>query len=405
MAAVPPGTPGALSGVRVLDFSFVMAGPYCTRLMADLGADVVKVEARHGDLVRGRPPLRDGRSSYFAALNCGKRSIVLDLKHDEGRRVAQALARQSDVVIENFRPGVMKRLGLDYDTLAAQHPRLVYCSISGFGQGASGDGKGAYAPTLHALSGYDHAMRTYQAVGRDAPDGGGGRPPNTGLFVADVLGGSLAFGAINAALLQRERTGRGEHVDLSLLDAMIGLQVCELQEAQFPEQPMHFVYQPTRTRDGWLMVAPTTQENFAALCRATGRLEWLEDERFRSGAARQRHWGEFLAALEARAARRTAAECERILDAHQVPCSRYLPIGEAIALPSVAERGSVREVDDGAGPFLIAGAPYRMRHGTAAPRDHLSTLGGDGAAVLRELLRMTDADVQRLRETGALGGG
>ncbi len=396
MAAVEPGATGALSGVRVLDFTFVMSGPYCTRLLADLGADVVKIESKHGDLTRNRPPLRDGRSSYYAALNCGKRSVVLDLKHPDAREIVYALARDADVVVENFRPGVMRRLGLDYETLKAINPRLVYCSISGFGQGASGDGKGAYAPTLHAMSGYDSAMRTHQ--------NNGDRPPATGIFVADVLGGSLAFGAIQAALIQRQRTGRGDFVDVSLLDSMISLLVCEVQEAQFPEQPMHFVYRPTRARDAYLVIAPTTQDNFVALCKATGHPEWLADPRFATGAGRQRHWTEFLAELELWTIQHTAAQCERILDAHHVPCSRYLDITETIELPSVRERATMCEVDDGAGPFLIAGAPFRMGEGNAAPRAHLPALGADADAVLGDLLKMSAADIQRLRDSGAVGG-
>jgi crotonobetainyl-CoA:carnitine CoA-transferase CaiB-like acyl-CoA transferase len=396
MPAVDPGTPGALSGVRVLDFTFVMSGPYCTRLMADLGADIIKIEPKTGDLTRSRPPLRDGKSSYFVALNCGKRSIVLDLKSPEGRQIVLELAKEADVVVENFRPGVMKRLGLGYDELSAVNPRLVYCSISGFGQGISGDGKGAYAPTLHAMSGFDSALRAYQD--------NGDRPGNTGIFMADVLGGSLAFGGIQAALVQRQRTGRGDLVDLSLFDSMLSMMVCEVQEAQFPEQPLHFVYRPTRCRDAYLMVAPVTQENFQALCRASGHLEWAQDARFSTGAARQANWGEFLTHLESWARQHTAEECERILDADKVPCSRYLDITEAIELPVAKERESMCEVTDAAGTFRIHGSPFRMKHGVAAPRSHLSTLGGDGEAILSELLKMNKGDVDRLRQDGVLGG-
>ncbi|MEZ2294993.1 CaiB/BaiF CoA transferase family protein [Variovorax sp. RCC_210] len=396
MATVAAGTPGALTGIRVLDFTFVMSGPYCTRLMADLGAEVIKIESKHGDLTRSRPPFRDGRSSYYASLNCGKRSIVLDLKSPEARDIVHDMVKQADVVVENFRPGVMKRLGLGYEALSEINPRLVYCSISGFGQGKSGDGKGAYAPTLHALSGFDDAMRGYQD---DAS-----RPPNTGIFVADVLGGSLAFGGIQAALVQRQRTGRGDLVDLSLLDSMVSLLVCEVGEAQFPEQPLHFVYKPTPARDGHLVVAPTTQDNFVALCKATGHPEWLEDERFATGRGRQVHWDAFLAELAKWALQHTAEECERILDAHQVPCSRYLNIGETMQLPVVKERGTMCEIDDGAGPFLVAGTPFRMANGNAGPRAHVPVLGADGPAILGELLGKDAAGIARLREAGVLGG-
>lgn len=396
MPAIQPGAPGALSGIRVLDFTFVMSGPYCTRLMADLGADVIKIESKSGDLTRSRPPLRDGRSSYYAALNCGKRSIVLDLKSNEGREIVNELVKEADVVVENFRPGVMKRLGLGYEALSEINPRIVYCSISGFGQGKSGDGKGAYAPTLHALSGFDSAMRSYQDDDS--------RPPNTGIFVADVLGGSLAFGGIQAALVQRQRTGRGDHVDLSLLDSMISLLVCEVGEAQFPEQPLHFVYKPTPARDGHLVVAPTTQDNFVALCEATGHMEWLEDPRFATGRGRQQHWDEFLAELAKWAGQHSAAECERILDAHHVPCSRYLGIDETMELPVVKERGTMCELDDGAGPFVVAGTPFRMTNGNAGPRAHIPVLGADGPVILAQLLQKDPRAIAQLKEKGVLGG-
>jgi len=396
MPAISPSAQGALSGVRVLDFTFVMSGPYCTRLMADLGADVIKIESKTGDLTRSRPPLREGRSSYYASLNCGKRSIVLDLKSPEARHIVHELVKEADVVVENFRPGVMKRLGLGYETLSEINSRLVYCSISGFGQGKSGDGKGAYAPTLHALSGFDSALRSYQDDDS--------RPPNTGIFVADVLGGSLAFGGIQAALVQRQRTGKGDYVDLSLLDSMISLMVCEVGEAQFPEQPIHFVYKPTPARDGHLVVAPTTQDNFIALCEATGHPEWLEDTRFATGRGRQKHWDEFLAELAKWATQYTAEDCERILDAHHVPCSRYLDIKETMALPTVRERGTMCEMDDGAGAFVVAGTPFRMTRGNAGPRAHIPALGADGPEILEQLLGRDAAGIARLKEAGVLGG-
>ena len=334
--------PGILDGVRVLDFTAMMSGPYCTRLMADLGAEVIKVEPPEGDYIRLRAPRREGRSTYFAQLNAGKKSLALDLKKPEAIALIREMVAKCDVVVENYRPGVMKRLGLDYESLSALNPKLVYCSISGFGQDGSWAGRSAYAPVLHAASGYDMANLDYQ-------EGDVERPLKNGIFVADVLGGSLAFGGIQAALVQRARTGKGDYVDLSLLDSMMSLLVCEVQEAQFPEQPLHFVYKPTPARDGYLVVAPTTQDNFVGLCKATGHLEWLDDERFATGRARQSNWDVFLAELAKWALQHSAEECERILDAHHVPCSRYLDITETMQLSVVKERGTMCEIDDGGG--------------------------------------------------------
>src|SRR5438445_2096401 len=198
-----------LEGIRVLDFSMMMAGPFCTRLLADLGAEVIKIEAPSGDLIRGRPPVREGRSTYFAQLNAGKRSLVLDLKNPEAVAVARELATSCDVVMENFRPGVMKRFGLGFETLSADNRRLIYCAISGYGQTGPSADKASYAPIIHAASGYDLAHLRYQ---KDHD-----RPARTGIFMADVLAGVYAFGAIQTALFHRERSGAGQFIDVALM--------------------------------------------------------------------------------------------------------------------------------------------------------------------------------------------
>jgi crotonobetainyl-CoA:carnitine CoA-transferase CaiB-like acyl-CoA transferase len=234
-------TEDILDGIRVIDFTTMMSGPYCTRLMADLGAQVIKIESQTGDHVRNRPPFLGNHSTYFAQLNAGKRSISLDLKKREAIDIVHALVKNSDVVVENFRPGVMRRLGLDYASLAAINPRLVYCAISGFGQSGAWADRSAYAPILHAASGFDMANLEYQ---EDLQ-----RPMKNGIFVADVLGGSLAFGAIQAALFRAARTGRGESVDLSLFESMLGLMVSETQKAQIPPERQRPLYRPTEAFD------------------------------------------------------------------------------------------------------------------------------------------------------------
>jgi len=189
-----------LGGLRVLDLTTTIAGPHCTRLLADLGASVIKLEAPEGDMMRTRPPLRDGVSSYFGQLNAGKQSLVLDLKQAAAVEIVKRLVRRTDVLVENFRPGVMARLGLDYGALAPLRPELIYCAISGYGQTGPSAGLPAYAPVIHAACGYDVAHMSYQD-GRTRPD-------NNGIFIADVLSGTYAFGAILAALQQRHHTGR-----------------------------------------------------------------------------------------------------------------------------------------------------------------------------------------------------
>jgi crotonobetainyl-CoA:carnitine CoA-transferase CaiB-like acyl-CoA transferase len=387
--------PGILDGVRVLDFTAMMSGPYATRLMADLGAEVIKVEPPEGDHIRSRPPTRDGRSTYFAQLNCGKKSLALDLKKPAAIALIKQLVPTCDVVAENYRPGVMQRLGLGYDTLSAINPKLVYCSISGFGQTGSWAGRSAYAPVLHAGSGYDMATLAYQD--------GIERPLKNGIFVADVLGGSLAFGAIQAALFRAARTGQGDQVDLSLMDAMLGLLVYECQEAQFPAERRRPLYQPTKARDGFLLIAPVSQNNFEALARATGHPEWVNDPRFATIHAREHHWGELMALLDDWAGPRSAADCEAAMNAGGVPCSRYFTVREAMDLPPIAERGAMQTIDDGAGPFQVPNPAFRFQHSAAHARDSVPALGADGAALLREL-GCSAGDIEALRAQGVLHG-
>lgn len=388
------GDKGMLAGVRVLDFSAMMSGPYCTRLMADLGAEVIKVEPPEGDHMRLRPPLRNGRSAYFAQLNCGKKSIALDLKKPAARELVIALAARCDVVVENFRPGVMQRLGLEYETLEGSNPRLVYCSISGFGQTGSWAARSAYAPVLHAVSGFDVANLMYQ--------GGSERPLKTGIFVADVLGGALAFGAIQAALYRAVRTGRGEYIDLSLMDAMMSMLVYECQEAQFPAERRRPVYEPMRTKDEFVLVAPVSQKNFEALARAVGRPEWTADPRFATVAAREHYWSELLQLLEAWAAGRSAEECEAVLTAAGVPCSRYFSVRQAMDLPPVRERASFRTINDGAGPLRVPEPPFRFSRGAASAGGWVPELGEHGAEIVSRLLGYSDSQVMALRREGVL---
>ena len=388
-----PQRPGAMDGVRVLDFTTMMSGPYATRLLADLGAEVIKIESPTGDHIRSRPPRRQGRSTYFAQLNCGKKSLALDLKKPQAIALIQQLVSTADVVVENFRPGVMKRLGLDYDTLSALQPKLVYCSISGFGQTGSWAGRSAYAPVLHAASGYDLANLTYQ----DGID----RPLKNGIFVADVLGGSLAFGAIQAALFRAARTGQGDHVDVSLMDAMLGLLVYESQEAQFPAERRRPLYQPTKARDGFLLIAPVSQNNFEALARAVGHPEWLTDERFANVHSREHHWSELMALLDEWASHRSAQECEAIMNAGGVPCSRYFSIKEAMQAPPIVEREVLQSIDDGSGPFKVTNPAFRFKHTQAQARNAVPDLGADGPALLRQL-GLDQASIDKALADGTL---
>jgi crotonobetainyl-CoA:carnitine CoA-transferase CaiB-like acyl-CoA transferase len=387
---------GAFDGTFVLDFTAMMAGPYCTRLLADLGADVVKIEAPSGDHLRGRPPLRDGHSAYFGSLNCGKRSMCVDLRTSAGRALVRRLAETADVIVENFRPGVMGRLGLDYETVRQRNPALVYCSISGFGQQGRQASRAAYAPIVHAASGYDLALIEYQ----DSV----ARPLKTGIFVADVLAGALAFGAISAALLRRRSSGCGENIDLSLMDAMFSLMPYECVAAQFPVERQRPLYPPVRAVDGFFTVAPVSDKNFDALALAVGHPEWREDPRFSTAEAREHHWPILMALVETWASVRTVVECEKALSEAGVPCSRYFTVTEAIRSEYAEERGAFATVADQAGTFSIPQTPFKLVNGVARARSWVAELGEHTEEIVTQRLGLDKQEVANLFNEGVLFG-
>ena len=384
-----------LAGLRVVDFTIVMSGPMCTRTLADAGADVVKVEPPEGDVVRQRAPHRGGMSTYYASMNCGKKSIVLDLQSADGKRLARELAAQADVVVENFRPGVMKRLGLDYATLSEGNPRLIYASISGFGQTGPMASAPAYAPVIHAASGYEVAYNQYQR--------GSDRPANNGIFIADVMGASYAFGAIQLALYEREKSGLGQHIDVSLMDSVLGMLIYEMQAAQFPPERPRQVYEPVRASDGYVMVAAVTQRNLEVLFDTIGYPEGKTDPRFANVAAKEANWPALLELIERWTFMRTGAECEQVLMKAGVPCSRYRTVAEAMADPQCAERELFVELGEGEHAFKVANLPYRMSATPVAAKQQVAQLGEHTDAVLRDSLGLDAARLASLRANGVFG--
>ena len=385
-----------LGGVRVLDFTTIVSGPYCTRLLADLGAEVIKIEPPEGDFIRTQPPMRAGKSAYFAHLNCGKKSLAIDLRQPGAIELVQQLAIKSDVLVENSRPGVMQRLGLDCATLAKLNSRLVYCSISGFGQSGPWATRSAYAPMLHAASGFDLVNLSYQ--------NGLERPLNTGIYVGDVLGGTYAFGAIQSALLARERTGRGDAIDLSMMDGVLGMLIYEFQEAQFPQSKRANTFQPTRAKDGFIMIAAVKPNNFEALGRAVGHPEWMADPRFGTAKGRATNWALLMSMFDEWASTRTAEECEEILTRGGVPCSRYYTVREALQHPHLAQRGSFSVIDDGAGQLKVPNPAFKFTSAIAEARNYVPALGADNARVLSSVLGYSKDRIAALYEQRILHG-
>jgi crotonobetainyl-CoA:carnitine CoA-transferase CaiB-like acyl-CoA transferase len=385
-----------LAGVRVLDFTTIVSGPYCTRLLADLGAEVFKIEPPEGDFIRIQPPLRAGKSAYFASLNCGKKSLAIDLRQSEAQQLMRELAANCDVVVENYRPGVMARLGLDYATLNKINSRIVYCSISGFGQTGPWAKRSAYAPMLHAASGFDLVNLSYQ--------NGLERPLNTGIMVGDVLGGTYAFGAIQTALLGRERTGRGDYIDLAMMDGVLSMPTYEFQEAQFPQPRKVNTFQPTRAKDGFIMIAAVKPNNFAALWKAIGHPEYAGDPRFGTAKGRVENWAAMMSMLDDWASNKTAAECEAILTEGDVPCARYCTMRETLQQPHLAEHGSYEVIDDGAGPLKVPNPAFKLRNSNVKARNYVPALGADSAAVLADVLGYSKERVAALYDRRILHG-
>jgi CoA:oxalate CoA-transferase len=368
---------GSLHGLRVLDFSTTIAGPHCTRMLADLGAEVIKIEAADGETMRIRPPVRNGCSSVFGQLNAGKKSIVLNLKSPEAIDVIRRLVKDADILVENFRPGVMRRLKLDYVSLQPLNPKLVYCSISGYGQTGPSAELPAYAPVIHAASGYDRAHLAYQP--------GRSRPDYCGIYHADILTGVYAFGAISAALYQRHLSGKGQHIDVSMLESMLTLTPNEVQIAQFevapPSRPM---FGPVETADGYVMVAIASEKTFQGLVRAAGRPEWVGDPRFAKYADRRRHWDELMDGVEEWSRTVTTEKCLAELCEHGVPCSAYRTVAEAMADPQIAHRGALTEVEDEAGTFQVLNQPFRMSGASVAAGKRAPALGEHTSSLLGE---------------------
>ncbi|WP_188590375.1 CaiB/BaiF CoA transferase family protein, partial [Achromobacter denitrificans] len=287
-----------LAGVRVLDLSRVLAGPWCTQTLADLGADVWKIEAPgQGDDTRGwTPPDVDGESTYFMCTNRSKRSLAIDLRHPEGRALARRLALQADVLVENYRLGALARFGLDYDTLSQAHPGLIYCSISGYGRTGPRAAEPGYDFVIQAESGL------MSITGE--PEGA---PMKLGVAITDLVTGMNATQAVLAALLARQKTGKGQLIDLALLDSAVNVLANVgagyLAAGQVPQRlgnghPTVVPYQIFATADGAFALGVGNDAQFAALCAALGRPEWAEDERYRKNRSRALNRGSLVPALQ-----------------------------------------------------------------------------------------------------------
>jgi crotonobetainyl-CoA:carnitine CoA-transferase CaiB-like acyl-CoA transferase len=315
--------------------------------------------------------------------------VVLDLKSALGVEAAHRLVATADVVVENFRPGVMRRFGLDYPAMRAIKPDIVYCAISGYGQTGPSAELPAYAPVIHASSGYDLAQIAHQEEAR--------RPDYCGIFIADVLTGTYAFGAIMAALYQRQLTGEGQMIDVSMLESMLSLTLSEIQAAQFAVTPPgRPIFGPVATEDGFIMLAIASERTFQNLAAASGHPDWLTDPRFAQYADRRRHWGALIDELELWSKTLATAEVQAVFDRHGVPSSPYRTVKEAMADPQLAHRHAFAEIRDAGGAFLALNPPFRLSAARAAAQPFAAALGEHTHEVL-STLGFTDVELAQLR--------
>jgi crotonobetainyl-CoA:carnitine CoA-transferase CaiB-like acyl-CoA transferase len=299
------------------------------------------------------------------------------LKSPDGIEAIRRLVAGADILVENFRPGVMRRLKLDYETLRALNPKLIYCSISGYGQTGPSAELPAYAPVIHAASGYEMAHLAYQP-GRERPD-------YCGIYHADVFAGTYAFGAISAALYHRTITKAGQHIDVSMLESMLCLTLNEVQWSQFkvppPPRPM---YGPIETADGYVMLAIASEKTFLGLINAIGHPEWARDPRFASYSDRRNNWGHLMDAVETWSRGLPTEQCLAELNKEGVPSSAYRTVAEALTDPQLAHRKALAEVEDGGGAFKVMNLPFRMSRAKVAAGKRAATLGEHTRALLKE---------------------
>jgi crotonobetainyl-CoA:carnitine CoA-transferase CaiB-like acyl-CoA transferase len=383
----------------VLDVTQVMAGPYCAMLLCDMGARVIKIEPPGGDSTRAMAGASGSDSAAFNAVNRGKLGIVLNLQRREGREVLRRLAATADVLIENYRPGVMARLGLDYATLAAENPRLVYASISGYGQTGPAAAKGGFDLVAQGVSGI------MSVTGE--PE----RPPvKAGPPLTDLGAALFALSAILAAIHWRTSSGRGQYIDTSLLDAGVALSVWEATEffaGQTPQRlgsahRMSAPYQAFRCADGFITVGAANDRSFTKLATVLGHAEWVSDPRFATDAERVRHRVALAEAIEAVLLSSSCAEWLQRLEAAGIPCGPINTYAEVFADPQVAARELAVEIDHPTlGRLRALGTPIKMSATPLDPRQRAPLLGEHTVEVLRAA-GYGDEEVQLLRSAGAI---
>ncbi len=398
------GSRALLDGVRVIDLTRVLAGPYCTMMLGDLGADVIKIEAPdRGDDTRhwGPPFTPSGEAAYFLSANRNKRSLTLNLKHEQGIEILKALVRQGDVLVENFRTGTLGRWGLDYETLQALRPGLIYCSITGYGTTGPYRDRPGYDFMVQAMGGFMSVT--------GPPDGD---PFRAGVAIADLTAGMFASNAILAALFARERSGDGQQIDIALLDSQVAIMSYVasnyLVSGELPRRygnghPNIVPYQEFKAADIHFAFAAGNDSQWATFSRAVGRPEWASDERFASNDARVRHREDVVALLSELFGTRPAQDWMDLCEEIGLPAAPINTIDRVLADPQVQAREMLLDVPHPAsGTVPQVASPMKIPTSPAVVRHAPPTLGQHTEEILQGLLGYGPEAVQALREEGVV---
>ena len=363
---------GPLSGVTVVDLTQFLSGPLATMIMADLGADVIKVE--RPDRPKASGPFLNGERVYDLSVQRSKKSITLNLKAETDKKVLLELVKKADVLVENFKPGTMERMGLGYDIIAAANPRIIYMAVSGFGYTGPYRSRGALDMIVQGMSGL------MSLTGK--PDGPAMR---CGTSASDVFTGLYAFGAISAALYDREKTGKGQFIDVAMLDATFScLENAVTNTCVFGT-------------DGEIIITCSRDPAFYSLCRALGREDMVEDPRFSMAEARRQRKAELTEEISRFTRARTLDECERIFEAHGVPNGRINTMKMICADPQIAARNMIVEVEHPvAGTYRMAGSPLKFGNYPDTTYEPAPTLGQHTREVLAEYLKMPEEEIETM---------
>lgn len=390
-----------LDGIKVIDLSRILAGPYCTMILADLGAEVIKIEEpTHGDEARGIGPFLGGVSAYFLSINRGKKSVAVNLKDPRGRDLVKALIARADILVENFRPGTMDRLGLDYETLARLNPGLIYAACSGFGQTGPYRSRGAYDMVIQGMGG------VMSITGEP-----GGRPLKTGPAIGDLTAALFTAIGVLAALQARERTGKGQLVDIGMLDCQVALlenaviRYTAAGEVPGPlgaRHPSIAPFEAFEAKDGYVIFAVGTP-HWEPFCRVIGHEELLEDPRFATNALRAANHGALQPFIAEVAKTKTVEEWMAIMEKAGVPCGPINTIDKVVADPQVQARGMIAAIHHpGVGAVRMPGSPLKLSRTPSRVDRPAPRLGEHTTEILKAWLGLSGEAIGALQQQGVI---